>query len=159
MRSASVLVPRRASQESIGPGTAPAAFAMNWMRSARSSSFSTQIPPIMSLWPLRYFVVEWNTMFAPYSSGRWKNGVANVLSTTSSTPRVFAIAAAAARSVSRMSGFVGVSSSIATVFGVMAPSIFCGSRVSTNENDMPKFVRILSNSRYVPPYTFSPQTM
>ena len=93
MRSASVLVPRSASQESIGPGTAPAAFAMNWMRSARASSFSTQMPPIMSLWPFRYFVVEWNTMCAPYSSGRWKYGVANVLSTISSTPRRFAIAA------------------------------------------------------------------
>ena len=36
----------------------------------------------MSLWPLRYLVVEWSTMSAPCSSGRWKNGVAKVLSTT-----------------------------------------------------------------------------
>ena len=36
----------------------------------------------MSLWPFRYLVVECSTMSAPSSSGRWKNGVAKVLSTT-----------------------------------------------------------------------------
>ena len=30
------------------------------------------MPPIMSLWPFRYLVVEWKTMSAPSSNGRWK---------------------------------------------------------------------------------------
>src|SRR2546425_1266038 len=49
---------------------------MNPIRSARASEFTTTIPPIMSLWPFRYFVVEWSTTSAPSSSGRWKHGVA-----------------------------------------------------------------------------------
>ena len=43
-------------------------------------------PPITSEWPPRYFVVEWTTMSAPSSSGRWRYGVANVLSTTHERP-------------------------------------------------------------------------
>ena len=58
MRRCSVLVPRSASHESIGPGTAPPAFWMNVRRSARVSSFTIAMPPIMSLCPFRYFVVE-----------------------------------------------------------------------------------------------------
>ena len=38
---------------------------MNPSRSARSSRFTTSMPPIMSLWPLRYLVVECSTMSAP----------------------------------------------------------------------------------------------
>ena len=76
-------------------------------------------------------------MSAPNVSGFWKNGDANVLSTISSAPARLAIALAAARSVSRMSGFVGVSTSSAFVVGVMASAIRCGSRVSTNENCSP----------------------
>ena len=75
-------MPRSASQQSIGPGTPPAAFWMKPSRSARSSRLVTSMPPTMSLWPFRYLVVEWSTMSAPNSSGRWKNGVAKVLSTT-----------------------------------------------------------------------------
>ena len=50
----------------------------------RSSGRSSPTkPPTTSEWPPRYFVVEWTTMSAPSSSGCWRYGVANVLSTTS----------------------------------------------------------------------------
>ena len=63
----------------------------------------------MSLCPFRYLVVECSTMSAPSSSGRWKYGVANVLSTTSRAPARRAISPAAARSHNRIIGLVGVS--------------------------------------------------
>src|SRR5881296_2264175 len=53
-------------------------------RSATSSFVATSMPPTMSEWPFRYFVVECRTMSAPNSSGCWKYGVAKVLSTTNS---------------------------------------------------------------------------
>ena len=40
------------------------------------------IPPTLSLWPFRYFVVLWMTRSAPSSIGRCTLGLANVLSTT-----------------------------------------------------------------------------
>ncbi len=66
---------------------------------------------------------------------------------------------AASMSVIRISGFVGVSTRMATVLAVIASSMRCGSRVSTKLNSSPKFFATLSKKRYVPPYTFSPQTM
>ena len=99
MRIPSVFVPRRQSQASNGPGTAPAALRMNWRRVASSSLEVTAMPPIMSLCPLRYLVLECQTMSAPVSSGRWKIGVAKVLSTIVSAPARLAMSAAAARSV------------------------------------------------------------
>ena len=47
----------------------------------RASSMTT--PPMLSLWPFRYFVVLCVTRSAPNSIGRWTYGLANVLSTTS----------------------------------------------------------------------------
>ncbi len=70
-------------------------------------------------------------MSAPWSNGRWNTGVANVLSTMSSAPAWCAASAAAVRSVIHMSGFVGVSTSTATVRGVHASAIRWASRVST----------------------------
>src|SRR2546422_448519 len=104
IRSASVLVPRTASQQSNGPGTAPTAFCTKPIRSARSSRFATSIPPTMSLCPFRYLVVECSTTSAPSSSGRWKHGVAKVLSTTNRAPARRAISPAAARSHRRIIG-------------------------------------------------------
>jgi len=66
-------------------------------------------PPTTSECPPRYFVVEWSTMSAPRSSGFCRNGVAKVLSTTSSAPAAFAAAATPAMSTRFRSGFVGVS--------------------------------------------------
>src|SRR5207244_1870969 len=57
IRSASVLVPRSASQQSNGPGTAPDAFWIKPIRSATSSAFTTSMPPTMSLWPFKYLAV------------------------------------------------------------------------------------------------------
>ena len=58
MRRASVLMPRSASQQSNGPGTAPAAFCRNRSRAAIASSLVTTTPPTMSLCPFRYLVLE-----------------------------------------------------------------------------------------------------
>ena len=82
---------------------------MKPMRSATSSRAVTSIPPTMSEWPFRYFVVEWRTMSAPNCSGCWKTGVANVLSTTNKALAFRAISPVAARSHSRIIGLVGVS--------------------------------------------------
>ena len=73
-------------------------------------SFVAAKPPITSEWPPRYFVVEWTTMSAPSSSGRWRYGVANVLSTTTRAPAACAASAASRMSTTFRSGFVGVSS-------------------------------------------------
>ena len=56
-----------------------------------------------------YLVAECMTMSAPSSSGRVSTGVANVLSTPSSTPRRLAIAATAAMSVIDICGLPGLS--------------------------------------------------
>ena len=65
MRIGSVLVPRSTSHESIGPRIAPAAFCTNFIHSTSSWCFRTTIPPTLSLWPLRNFVVLCVTMSAP----------------------------------------------------------------------------------------------
>ena len=61
----------------------------------------------MSLWPFRYLVVEWSTMSAPISSGRWKIGVAKVLSTAKRSPRDAVRSPTARRSVRNIIGLVG----------------------------------------------------
>ncbi len=114
IRTASVLIPRSTSHESNGPGTAPSDFCRKRSRSAIASSFVAAKPPITSEWPPRYFVVEWTTTSAPSSSGRWRYGVANVLSTTRIAPAACAASAAARMSTTFSSGFDG--DSIQTIF-------------------------------------------
>ena len=109
MRTASVFTPRSTSQASNGPGTAPSDFCRNRSRSAIVGSFVPAKPPMTSECPPRYFVVEWTTMSAPRSSGFWRYGVANVLSTTSRAPAARVAAATAAMSTRLSSGLVGVS--------------------------------------------------
>ncbi len=58
-------------------------------------------------------------MSAPSSSGRWRYGVANVLSTTTIAPTSCAASAAARMSTMFSNGFVGVSSQTSRVFSVM----------------------------------------
>ena len=58
-------------------------------------------------------------------------GLANVLSTMTLTPRPCASAEAAARSVSRMTGFVGVSMNSIRVSGRIACSMSTSEDVST----------------------------
>ena len=88
-----------------------------------SSRTATTTPPTLSLWPFRYLVVLCVTRSAPNSIGRCTYGLANVLSTTTATPRVWAASEAAARSVSRSVGFVGVSRNSIFVFGPIAAAI------------------------------------
>ena len=69
-----------------------------------------------------YLVAECITMSAPSSSGRVSTGVANVLSTASSTPCRWAHSAQAAMSVIDSSGLPGLSIHSSLVRGVMARS-------------------------------------
>ena len=102
--------PRRTSQQSNGPGTAPSDFWRNARRSEIASSFVARKPPTTSECPPRYFVVECRTTSAPSESGCWRYGVAKVLSTTTSAPTACAASAAARMSTRFRSGFVGDSS-------------------------------------------------
>ncbi len=158
MRTASVLVPRSTSQESNGLRIAPAAFWMNFSHSMSSSRVAITMPPMLSLCPLRYFVVLWTTMSAPSSMGRCRHGLAKVLSTTSRALPRCAMAAACAMSVRRSTGLVGVSMNTSRVSGRMACSMSSGRDVSTYENVRANFVRTLSNRRNVPPYVLSVTT-
>ncbi len=54
-------------------------------------------------------MAEWTTRSAPNSSGRWRYGVANVLSTTVSAPATAASRATALMSMIFISGLDGVS--------------------------------------------------
>ena len=72
MRTASVLMPRSTSHESSGERIAPELFWTKESHSTCSAFFATAMPPTESEWPFRNFVVEWTTMSAPSSSGRWK---------------------------------------------------------------------------------------
>ena len=89
------------------------------------------MPPTLSLWPLRYLVVLWVTRSAPNSIGRWMYGLAKVLSTTSRASWRWARSAAARRSVSRITGLVGVSTNSILVAGVIARSTSSRFDVST----------------------------
>jgi hypothetical protein len=97
-------------------------------------------------------------MSAPDSSGRWKYGVANVLSTTSSAPCRGARSRRGREVGERMSGFVGVSTSThARRRRHRVGDALRVARVDVAEAS-PKCWSSLSNRRKVPPYTFSPQT-
>ena len=131
MRSARVFTPRRQSQQSNGPGTAPAAFWTNCSRSEAASSLLITTPPTMSLWPFRYFVVLCTTRCAPSSIGRWKKGVMNVLSTTRRAFFERVSFASARRSEMIMEGLVGVSMKSIRVAGRKAFPVASRSPVFT----------------------------
>ncbi len=95
-------------------------------------------PPTVALWPSKYFVVLCTEMFAPSSSGRWKYGVRNVLSTACGMPRSRAIFEIAAMSPSFSVGFAGVSVKISFVLARSALRTASGFAVSTNVNCTPK---------------------
>ncbi len=83
-------------------------------------------------------MVEWNTMSAPNSKGRWKTGEAKVLSTISTADVRCAISAAARKSVTRISGFDGVSTKNSLVLGPQARSHSCTCVADTNVVLTPK---------------------
>ena len=91
------------------------------------------------------------TMSKPSSSGRWKNGVAKVLSQTETTLFLRQISATAARSTIFSIGFVGVSVHKRRVLGVIARSTLRGSVMSTKARSMPSLLNTLSAMRKVPP--------
>ena len=142
--------PRRTSQESKGERIAPAAFCTYWSHWASFASPTTATPPTLSEWPFRNLVVECTTMSAPRASGRWKNGLMKVLSTTSSAPRLWATLARAAMSHTFMSGLVGVSiQSIRK--SPAARSKATGSLASRNAKVTPYWASTLVKRRWVPP--------
>ena len=106
-----------------GPGRRRA--SSGGRRAARRSSgrSSRRSRRSRSEWPPRYFVVEWTTMSAPSSSGRWRYGVAKVLSTATTAPAACAASATARMSTTFSSGFVGVSSQTRRVRSSIASTI------------------------------------
>ncbi len=80
-------MPRDTRNESNGERMPPAAFCVKPIFAPSAASAQMTAPPTESEWPFRYFVVEWTTASQPSARGLWKNGVANVLSTTT---RIFA---------------------------------------------------------------------
>ena len=72
-----------------------------------SADAATTAPPMTSLWPLRYLVVEWTTMSAPSASGCCSTGDRKVLSTATFAPALRASATVAATSVIRSNGLLG----------------------------------------------------
>ena len=76
-------------------------------RAWTAASFATRTPPTTSAWPLMNLVMECSTTSAPRSSGLWRYGLANVLSTASRLPCSWAMAAAAGMSVTCIAGLDG----------------------------------------------------
>ena len=127
------------SQASKGEGTRPPSF---WIfRNAASvlpGSRTITAPPVTSLWPPKYLVVECMTRSTPRSSGRCRSGVAHVLSQHEIAPPSRAMPASASMSEMRMSGFDGVSIHTRRVFGRMAARTASRSVMSTKVASMPR---------------------
>ena len=121
MRYGSVRIPRRTSQQSSGPGTAPPDPCISRMR-PKKESFSRAItrPPPASQWPPRYLALECTIRSAPKRKGFCSAGVANVLSHTQRAPASCASAAISAMSVIFCIGLDGVSIQISRVFDWIA---------------------------------------
>jgi len=85
-----------------------------------------------------YFVVEWRTRSNPSSIGRWRIGVANVLSTSARAPASRAIRETAARSTIFSSGLDGVSAQTSRVFARTAQRTAPGSAMSTIDDSSPQ---------------------
>ena len=100
-------MPRSTSQESSGERIAPEPFWTKESHSTCSGFAATAMPPTESEWPFKNFVVEWTTRSAPMASGFCRYGDANVLSTTTSAPRSWAISERSAMSQIVIVGFVG----------------------------------------------------
>ncbi|MDH6192658.1 hypothetical protein M2168_005690 [Streptomyces sp. CZ24] len=86
-----------------------------WRRVRANSSSQATTPPSTSPWPPRYLVALCSTMRAPKPAGRWRTGVAKVLSASSGTvPQAWATAR---RSISARVGLAGVSTRTRPVSG------------------------------------------
>ncbi len=121
----------------MGERIAPELFCTKPSHSTCSFDFATAIPPTVSEWPPRNFVVECMTMSAPRASGCWRYGEQNVLSTTTIAPTRWASSERSGMSASRMVGFVGDSRWSIRVSGRMALSTAAGSAVSTKSKVTP----------------------
>jgi hypothetical protein len=100
-------MPRAASQVSIAPGIAPSTERRFSIAAKARSLLVTTAPRITSLWPDSSLEAEWTTKSAPCSSGFWRRGVANVLSTATAAPERDAAWEIAAMSAISSEGLVG----------------------------------------------------
>ena len=150
-RSASVRNPRRVWWQSKALAVTPAQFAHHASFSATSASFATTQPPMMSLWPLIYFVVDCSAISAPRSSGRIRSGERKVLSTTLIAPAALAAAQMVRTSTTRISGLDGLS--IMTRAGDLASasSSAVASDWSTNSTRIRPCAARCVSRRCVPP--------
>ena len=107
----------------------------------------------MSLWPFRYLVVVWNDeVGAELDRPLEVRGRERVVDDAAARRAGARSRAAAARSVSRISGLVGVSTKSSRVVGVMASlDALRVARVDVGERAARSASSTLSNSRKVPP--------
>ena len=79
-------MPRVASQHSIAPGIEPRLVRRTLTARSARLLLVTTAPSTTSLCPDSSLDAECTTKSAPRSSGRWRRGVANVLSTATAVP-------------------------------------------------------------------------
>ena len=109
-RTCRVRRPRSSSHAGSGARTPPIVLRTQTRCSRRSTSRVVIRPASASEWPARYFVALCHAKkSAPRSRGRWRRGVANVLSQHRSAPPAWAAATTTAMSVTASVGFDGVS--------------------------------------------------
>ena len=107
-------MPRSTSQAACGSIAWPQS-RISRLTSSTNDVEPATAPAMTSLWPFRYLVALVMAMSAPCSSGRKLIGLAKVASTSSARPNSRATCATGARSTTRMSGLVGVSTKMARV--------------------------------------------
>src|SRR4051812_35149431 len=147
MRQARVRMPRITSQELKGEGTLPITCRVCLHFSKNSFFFANiKAPPITSLCPPKYFVVECMEISVPSSSGRWRTGVAQVLSRRVIAPDLRAISDTAAMSTIFNMGFEGVSIQMSFVLGVTAARTLATLDISTTEAENPHFEKYSSKA-------------
>ena len=117
MRMRKVSMPLSTTQALKGDRLTPALRISGASLSSMMERGPQTAPAITLPWPSRNLVPEWMTRSAPSMAGRCNAGEAKQLSTASSTPASWAIAASSAMSHRSVSGLVGVSANSSWVLG------------------------------------------
>src|SRR5256885_5129110 len=147
MRQARVRMPRITNQELKGEGTPPMICSVCLHFSKNSFFFANiKAPPITSLCPPKYFVVECMAMSVPSSIGRCRAGVAQVLSSSVIAPALRAISQTAAMSTTFNIGLEGVYIQMSFVLGVTEARTLATSDMSTTEAENPQFEKYSSKA-------------
>lgn len=111
-----VLRPLKAKKQSKGEGHPPIVFERKNSLSYKFLLFIVKEPIITSQWPQMYFVHECITTSAPKTSGFYKKGEANVLSTAKRTLFFLQIFEISFMSATFRQGLVGVSMKTILIF-------------------------------------------